>query len=312
MPTVVVGQDDGDPVHMVWTEAGDPQSDLHILLLHGLFDNRHSWSRLMPHLAEAGYHVIAPDLVGFGHSSRPLLHQSHPSERYSVDAQVAWVRAFIAHLALDNIVIVGNSLGGGVALRALCTPWPQAPDNQTQKRAPKIRALVLEAAAGHLQQLPVYVQLLAQWPGRLLLWPWLLRLCLRTGLARRLARRTFAQAFHDTSKIPADLVDVAVEVLQRPNTLYAYRESARNLIPADMDSFPERYRDIDIPTLILWGQQDRIVPPLFALLFEAEIPTSKLHLFDECGHAPHLELPIETAVAMRDWMRRYIVEEQDI
>ena len=297
MRTIVVGQDDGDPVHMAWTEAGDPRSDLHILLLHGLFDNRHSWSRLMPHLAEAGYHVIAPDLVGFGHSSRPLLHQVPPSERYSVDAQVAWVRAFIEHLELDNVAIVGNSLGGGVALRALCTPWP---------RAPKIRALILEAAAGHRQSLPVYVQLLAEWPGRLLLFPWLLRLCLRTGLARRLARRTFVQAFHDASKIPANLVDIAVEVLQLPNTLYAYRESARNLIPDDIDSFPERYRDIDIPTLILWGQQDRIVPPLFALLFEAEMPASTLHLFDECGHAPHLELPVETAVAIRDWMRRHI------
>lgn len=302
MSVVVVDQDDGEPVHMAWEQAGDPQAELHILLLHGLFDNRRTWSHLMPQLADAGYHVVAPDLVGFGHSSRPLLRHRAPNERYSVDCQVAWLRTFISKLALDNLVLVGNSLGGGIALRALCTPWPQSPHSPS----PRIRALVLEAAAAHRQPVPIYAQLLTEWPGRLLLSHRVQHLCRVAGLTRWLAQRTFHQAFHDPTKIPAELVDHTLDILRLPHTMYAWRESARNLLPDDIDSFPERYRDIDIPTLILWGQQDRIVPPLFALLLEAEIPASTLQVFDECGHAPHLELPVETAVAIRDWLRRRI------
>ena len=148
-------------------------------------------------------------------------------------------------------------------------------------------------------------------PGRLLLHPWVQPLALATGIARFLTRRTFRQVFFDPEKIPRDLLDDAVDLLRTPNTLYAYSESARNLIPQDIASFSDRYRDIDVPTLILWGRDDRIVPPLFALLFEGEIPDSTLHVFDECGHAPHLELPVETAVVIRDWMRRHISLTKD-
>ena len=92
---------------------------------------------------------------------------------------------------------------------------------------------------------------------------------------------------------------------------YLEQLAARNLIPRDMTSFPDHYRHIDAPTLILWGRDDRIVPPLFALLFEEEIPGSTLHVFDECGHASHLELPVETAVVIRDWIRRHTSQTRD-
>lgn len=281
---------------MAYTEAGDPNAEFSLLLLHGLFDHRGTWSYVTPHLAAAGFRVIAPDLVGFGASSRPLLRDLPAHERYSIDTQVGFLRTFIRQLHLDDLVLVGNSLGGGAALRMLCTPWPTAP---------RIRALVLENAVGHDQTLPPYIQLLASVPGRLLLHPWIQPLALATGIARFVTRRTFRQAFHDPGKIPPELLDAAVELLRTPNTLYAYSQSARNLIPRDMASFPDHYRHIDAPTLILWGRDDRIVPPLFALLFEEEIPGSTLHVFDECGHAPHLELPVETAVVIRDWMRRH-------
>ena len=79
----------------------------------------------------------------------------------------------------------------------------------------------------------------------------------------------------------------------------------------DIATFPDRYGDIDVPVLIVWGREDRIVPALFGLLFEAEIPGSTLHVFDDCGHAPHLEYPVETAVLLRDWMRRHYPRDSD-
>ncbi len=285
------------PIQMSYAVAGDRGAETHILLLHGLFDHRGTWSQLTPHLVAAGCHVIAPDLIGFGASSRPALMDRPPHERYSIDTQVGFLRTFIEQLELDDFVLMGNSFGGGLALRMMCTPWP---------RAPTIRALILECAAGHAQAIPPGVQLLAGWPGRLLLHPSIQALLLASGLFRWLTRRTLQLAFHDPRLIPPQTLDDAVDVLRLPGTLYAYRESARNLVPADLGSFPERFRQIDSPTLIIWGREDRIVPPLFGLLFEEEIPASTLHVFDECGHAPHLELPVETAAVIRDWMRRRI------
>ncbi len=295
---VVVGDDGGTPIHMTYTDSGEPTSDLHILLLHGLFDQRNTWSALTPYLVAAGFHVIAPDFVGFGASSRPLLLDRPADERYSMDMQVEFLRTFIQKLELDNLVVIGSSLGGGAALRMLCTPWPLAPC---------VRALILEDAAGYPQALPAHLQLISGWPGRLLLLPWMQSLSLAMGVARRLTGRTFRQAFYDAQKISPALIDDAVSMLQTPNTLYAYRESARNLIPQDLDTFVERYCELDLPTLILWGRDDRIVAPLFALLFQEQITDSTLHVFDECGHAPHLELPVETAVVIRDWLRRHVV-----
>jgi pimeloyl-ACP methyl ester carboxylesterase len=296
----VVGHEAGVPIHMAYSEAGDPEAGRHILLVHGLFDHRGTWSYLIPQLATAGFHVIAPDLIGFGGSSRPMLADLPVDERYSIDTQVGFLRSFIAELGLDDFVLMGNSFGGAVVLRTLCTPWRQAP---------RIRALILESAVGRGQTVPPYIEMLAGAAGRLLLIRWILSLVLTTGAARWLTQRTFRRAFHDPGRIPPELLDAAVDVLRIPDTLYAYRESARNLVPADIASFPERFRDIDIPTLILWGRDDCIVPPIFGLLFEEEIPNSTLHVFDECGHAPHLELPVETAVVIRDWVRRPIANK---
>jgi pimeloyl-ACP methyl ester carboxylesterase len=291
----VVGHEADTPIHMAYAEAGNADMGQHILLLHGLFDHRTTWSLLTPHLVTAGFHVIAPDLVGFGTSSRPMLANQPADRRYSVDNQVDFLRAFISQLGLDDFVLMGSSLGGGLALRTMCTPWPQAP---------RIRALILEGAAGHAQAVSPGIQLLAGWPGRLLLHPWARALLLASGVARALVQRTFRLAFHDPDKIPADVLDAAVDVLRIPDTLYAYRESARNLIPTDIAAFAQRFPDIDVPTLILWGREDRMIPPLFGLLFEEQIRHATLHVFDECGHAPHLELPVETAVVIRDWIHR--------
>lgn len=296
--TALVGQDDGHPVHMAYDEAGDPAWPVHVLLLHGLFDHRGTWRAVTPHLTGAGFHVVAPDLIGFGDSSRPAFAATPPDERYGVDAQVGFLRALLRQLPVDEWILAGNSLGGGLALRSLCTPWPDGP---------RVRGLVLEDAAGYNQALPGYIRALADWPGRLLLNRGIFALALRAGLVRAIARATFREVFYDRRKIPQDLVDRAVDILRAPGALRAYREAARNLIPGDIATFPERYRDIRIPTLVLWGRDDRIVPALFGLLFEAEIPGARLHVFAECGHAPHLEYPVETGVAIRDWIRHKVL-----
>ena len=293
--SVVVGHDAGEPVEMQYLEQGEPGADYTLLLLHGLFDHKGTWGPMLPHLDQR-FRLIAPDLVGFGRSSKPRFQSTPVDERYTVDMHAGYLREFVAQLGLDHFVLVGNSLGGGVALRLLCTPW-RGPTR------PTVRGLVLIDAAGYAQSLPGYIQEMAGWAGALIANPLGHWLGLKLGLIQATVRRTARHVFHDPSRLAPEVVDEAIDLLRDRDTVRAYRLAARNLVPADIRTFPDNYRNIDCPTLIVWGQEDRIVPALFALRFEADIPGAKLHVFQDCGHAPHIEYAAETAILLRDWAR---------
>jgi len=280
---------------MQYVEQGSPDAEYTLLLLHGLFDHKGTWGPMRAHL-DGRFRLIAPDLIGFGRSCKPRLASLPVGERYTVDMHAAYLRQFAAHLGLDNIVLVGNSLGGGVALRLTCTEW-------SEPSSPTVRGLVLIDAAGYAQTIPGYIEEMAGLPGALLasrLGHWL---GFKLGIVPAVVRRTAGHVFHDASRMAPEVVEEGIDILRDRDTVRAYRLAARNLVPDDIQTFPERYRDITCPTLIVWGQDDRIVPALFALMFDADIPGSRLHVFEECGHAPHIEYAAETAVLVRDWAR---------
>ena len=91
----VVGHDGPTPVHMAYTDCGDLDSPLTLLLLHGLFDHRGTWSQMTPTLVAAGLRVVTVDLIGYGDSSRAAFDDVAPSERYSLDMHVTFLRRFM-------------------------------------------------------------------------------------------------------------------------------------------------------------------------------------------------------------------------
>ena len=286
---------------MACADNGNLSADCTLLLLHGLFDHKGTWELMQPFLGER-FRTVALDLVGFGESSRPRFRSLPEHERYCLDRLAAYVGEFIRVLELDRLILVGNSLGGAIALRLACSdpqerPWAEGLD---------LRGLVLISAVGYPQRLPGFVPLLAGKPGALLLNPTLQRLAVASGLARRFAGSTYSRIFFDPRRIPERLVDRAVEYFAMPGTPFSYRMTVRNLSPPDIDTFTDRYPGMPLPALIVWGRQDRIVPALNALRFEADLPAAKLHVFDDCGHVPHLEYPGETAAAIREWIRHGI------
>ena len=284
-----------DKVEMAYIDNGKGDHPP-LVLLHGIFDNKATWFRLTARLP--GHRIIAPDLIGHGHSSKPTFAARPARERYSPDMQVSYLAAFIAALDLDDVILVGNSLGGGLALR-LYLDFPAL--------AAKVRGLVLIDAAGYPHKLPVHVRTLGSSLGKLLTYAPIHTLARTCGLLRLAVWRTFRRCFHDRSKIPPELATVARAALETPNAVYAYHYSARNLIPSDVATFHQRFGDITCPTLVLWGQQDRVLPVRSAQCFAADLPCADLHILPNCGHAPHLEYPDETA----DYIERWI-KERDI
>ena len=132
-----------DQVEMAYIDNGCAGSYPPLVLLHGVFDNKATWFRLARRLP--GRRIIAPDLIGHGRSSKPSF-AAHPAhERYSPDMQAGYLAAFIAALGLDDAILLGNSLGGGLALRSYLN-FPAL--------AAKVRGLVLIAAAGYPHKLP--------------------------------------------------------------------------------------------------------------------------------------------------------------
>jgi pimeloyl-ACP methyl ester carboxylesterase len=264
-----------------------------LLLLHGIFDNKATWKPLSRHLHNR--RIIAPDLVGHGSSSKNRLDHLPATARYSPDMQVEFVRDFIKALDLESFVLGGNSLGGGIALRLYL---------RFADIATKVRGLVLVAAAGYPQELPGHVQEMGGWIGSLLQKKIALKLAHGLGLMRLSTRITFRRCFYAAHKIPADLVNEALAALKTPDAFYAYQQSALNIVPPDIDEFHREFGRIACPALVFWGRQDRILHPLAARLFAAELPDAELHLFDQCGHAPHIEQVDETARLLTDWLQR--------
>lgn len=285
-----------DQVEMAYIDNGGSGDHPPLVLLHGIFDNKATWFRLTARLP--GHRILAPDLIGHGHSSKPTFAARPAHERYSPDMQVSYLAAFIAALDLADVILVGNSLGGGLALR-LYLDFPAL--------AAKVRGLVLIDAAGYPHKLPVHVHTLGSHLGKLLAHAPVHTLARTCGLLRLAAWRTFRRCFHDRRKIPPELATVAHTALETPNTAYAYHYSARNLVPPDVATFYQRFGDITCPTLVLWGQQDRILPVRSAQRFAADLPCADLNIFPNCGHAPHLEYPDETADCIKQW-----IKERDI
>ncbi|MEE2657566.1 MAG: alpha/beta fold hydrolase [Candidatus Latescibacterota bacterium] len=291
--SVAVGEENGQEIRMAYRAVGPKHARTKLLLLHGLFDHKGTWRNLMSRLASPDCQLIAVDLVGHGYSNKPQLAATPRRERYSLDMQTRYLREFVRRLDLDDVVLGGSSLGGGLALRMVCSPWPQAP---------RVRGLILAAAAGYQQNMPGYIGLLQGWPGALIASSWGARLAHVTGLTSLVTRITLRHAFYDPAAIRADAIAEAVAIQALERTLYAYRYAARNLIPTDIEHFPESYSQISCPTLVLWGQQDRVVPPLYALRFEADIPEAELKVYESCGHAVHIERVGEVAADIQRWL----------
>ena len=293
---ISLGREAGEELEMAYLDNHHTSSSHTLLLLHGLFDHKSTWNHLCPLLTRS-YRLIAPDLIGFGYSSKPLLRHLSAPYRYSTPMHTDYLHRFVVRLGLDNLILAGNSLGGGIALHLLCT---------CPELSRRVRGLILINAAGYPQELPGHIRELGTWLGTLMN----IRLCrwlaFHSGLVSRALRHSFERAFYNPQKIPPEQLAAAMDVLKTPNIFYSYRTAARNIALPNHRALVEKFTQIACPTLIIWGREDRIISALFALRFEKDIPRAELHIIDQCGHSPHLECPGQVAGFIEQWAEKHI------
>jgi pimeloyl-ACP methyl ester carboxylesterase len=274
-------RDDDQPTEVNYVELseGGKESRLAVVFVHGLSGSWQNWIENIPHFSRE-HRVVALDLPGFGHS--PL-----PSWRISIEAYGRFLHNFCAELGIGDCAVVGNSMGGFVCAEAAS----EEPD--------RFEKLVLVSSAGvsHARMRRQPAETVARMSAGAA--PLLLRLQER-GLRRpRLRLAVFSGLFHRPEELGRDLLfEQFHNGAGRPGLLPA----VQGLVGYDI---LDRLEDVDVPTLIVWGRNDRVVPPQDALGFSKRLRNSRMVIFDECGHLPQLERParfnrvLETFLATR-------------
>ena len=250
-------------LHAETRGAGPP-----IVLVHGFGANTYSWRHVVGPLARR-HQVIAVDLKGFGASPKPR------DDAYGIPDQARLLAELLAGRELTDATLIGHSLGGGVILATTLALARMAPQ--------RIGRLVLVDTIAYEQRFPWFIQVLRT--------PGLGEIGIAALPPRLQVRMVLRYAYHDPRRITDDAVEAYAAPMRDPAARRALVVTARQLVPPDMESFTRRYSEIDIPVLIVWGRQDRVVPVRLADRLAAAVPRAEVAILDDCGHIPHEERP---------------------
>jgi pimeloyl-ACP methyl ester carboxylesterase len=253
-----------------------------IVLVHGMAGSRTTWDRVVPALAER-FAVLALDLPGHGSSAKPF------DGDYSLGSFASVVRDLMLALDLDRGTIVGQSLGGGVAMQ-FAYQYPS-----------RCERLVLVGSGGLGREVTPLLRVLA-FPGAEFLYPVIFASVLRDagrgvfGGLRRIGLRPSAYV---------DQIWQSYESLTEPETRAAFARTLHSVIDATGQRVSAHDRlplARDIPTLIVWGADDAIIPSRHAADAAAMLPNSRVEIFERTGHFPHCEDPDRFVRVLTDFV----------
>jgi len=261
----------GMDVHL--RDEGPREDPLPIVLVHGTSASLHTWDGWVDTLKQR-HRVIRVDLPGFG------LTGPSPDGDYSLPAYARFIVQVMDRLNLQQVVLGGNSLGGAVA-------WKTAVDHPT-----RVARLVLVDSAGYpmeAQSIPLGFRL-ANVPA--------LAPLLRNVLPRSLVETSVRNVYADPDKVTPTLIDRYFELTLREGN----RQALSDRLRAGNEAFAAQIVQITQPTLVLWGAQDRLIPPAQAQYFARDIQGSQVQVFEGLGHVPHEEDPARTVAVVQAFL----------
>jgi len=266
----------GQFVH--FRDEGPKNDPVPLVLVHGTAASLHTWQGWVGEL-RARKRVITFDLPGFGLTG-PFTGQ-YPADDYRADNLARFTLDFLDRLHVQRFAIGGNSLGGEVAWRVA----GMAPA--------RVDRLILVDATGHdfvPEHIPIGFQL-ARVKGLNRLGEYL--------TPRSVVEDSVRDVYGDPSRVTGALVDRYFEMMMREGNRHALN---RRMEIIESDLAPERIQALKLPTLILWGGKDRLVPPVNARHFQADIAGSQLVVFPTLGHVPQEEDAAQSVAPVRAFL----------
>ncbi len=256
---------EGGVVH--YHRAGDGPA---VLLLHGVFANKEQWDAVVCRLSNTGYTTIAPDLPGYGKS------EGFPVGDYALERQVALLHEFVERLGIERFDVAGNSMGGTIAALLLRThpgkvrslAFIGGPLGVTDW-GPRLRQAILR---GINPFIPVTVD----------------QFDLEIGLL-----------FATPPSVPPEVKEALVAGYIRRNGRY---QQVWNIVNLYDEAFAHWTENRDVPTLVLWGQEDAIFPAAGAQRLKGTFPLARVLIQPSTGHLPHVEKAAETAAVYLDFL----------
>ena len=248
-----------------------------IFLLHGFASSTYTWEKVIPYLTGQGYHVWALDMKGFGWSDKP------EDAKYDTVTLMQEVNKWMDVIGLKDVVFVGNSLGGAIAvLMAL-----EHPD--------KTDRLILIDSAGYPIKKPLVIRM-AKMPfaGEIT----------RLFFGRCVVESILKEVFFNDDMVTEEKIDAYFHRMSTENAVDAQTALARSFDFEALSSYTRRIPDIKNRTLIIWGENGEWIPLESGHKFRKDLSNSTLVILPECGHIPQEEKPEQTAKLIIDFIER--------
>ncbi len=231
-----------------------------LIILHGLMGSLSNFDGVFDHFSDLGYQVIMPELPIY---TLPLL-------KTNVKNLSKFIKDFVKFKGIDNYILMGNSLGGHIALF------------HTKLNPKNVSGLVLTGSSG------LYENAMGEsYPKR--------------GDYEYIKKKA-QDVFYDPEVATKELVDDVFETLNNRNKLIRTIAIAKSAIRHNMaKDLPK----MTLPTCLIWGRNDTVTPPNVAEEFHKLLPNSELHWIDKCGHAPMMENPQEFNELLEPWLTKH-------
>ncbi|MGB5393418.1 MAG: alpha/beta hydrolase [Lutimonas sp.] len=245
----------------VYLEAGE---GIPVIILHGLMGHLSNFDGTFDHFSNLGYKILMPELPIY---TLPLL-------KTNVKNLSSFVKKFAEHKELDQYILLGNSLGGHVALY------------HTKSYPTKVMGFVLTGSSG------LYENSMGEsYPKR--------------GDYEYIKAKAQG-VFYDPKVATQEIIDDVYETLNNRNKLIRTLAIAKSAIRHNMAGDLPKMKQ---PSCIIWGKNDTVTPPEVAEEFHKLLPNSELYWVDKCGHAPMMEHPKEFNQILESWLFKHFPAE---
>lgn len=268
----------GDRV--AYRDTGDLSGPETLLLIHGMAGSSATWRDVMPRLGR-NYRIVAPDLLGHGLSDKPR-------GDYSLGAFAVWLRDFLDELGIARVTVIGQSLGGGIAMQFAY---------QHRDRCDRV---VLIGSGGLGPDLSWTLRILSA-PGAEFVLP---VIAPRPVLDAGNAVRSWLSAAGLRSPRGAEMWS-AYSSLSDADTRHAFLRTLRSVVDyrgQAVSALNRLHMSAQLPALLIWGDQDKIIPVTHGHAAHEALPGSRFEIITGVGHFPHVEAPDAVAGILEDFI----------